>query len=270
MASVNISNYALPLTRLIRRAKPLSSDLWVFSYVAIVIIATQLTLAYRPLGGVYVDAAAIVLLVTMAMSREKARFLVISVTVLPVTNLLMLALPHQDAFAQAVIFYDTLLLLTLIYRYWFSDDQPVKNTSLALKNYLFLLPLMIIIGQVLGFVGYGLLRRHFAFTHQGSLVLISLAAVIFAFAEEMLFRGLIQAEATRIMNKLLAAILSAGLYAALFIDHASALPFLFGVIAGCVLSAAYYIKPNLVLTTTINASMKLVYIALLATFVLYK
>jgi len=270
MVKLTISRFVSSTLNFIRRNRRLGSDIWIFFYIAVVVVATQLILAYRPLGGVYVDGAAIVLLTIMALSREKARFLVISVTVLPVANLLILALPTQPAFTQSVIFYDTLLLLSLIYRYWFSIDQPVNRTSLKLKNYLLLLPLMIIIGQVLGFIGYGLLRHHFAFNHQGSLWLISLAAIIFAFTEEMLFRGLIQAEAMKIMSKVLAGILSAGLYAVLFIDHTSLLPFLFGLIAGSVISAVYYLKPNLVLTTTINASMKLIYIVLLATFVLHK
>lgn len=76
------------------------SGTWIFLFIVTLVVATQLTLAYKPIVGVYVDAAAITLLLGLAVIHEKARKLAISAAILPVTNLVLLTLPSTSTFAD--------------------------------------------------------------------------------------------------------------------------------------------------------------------------
>jgi membrane protease YdiL (CAAX protease family) len=135
-------------------------------------------------------------------------------------------------------------------------------------GYLFALPLMVVFGQLLGLVGFGLLRHQYDF-RDSTLPLVALGSVVFAIAEESLFRGLIQQRAMLLFNPKLATALSAALYAGLMFGHRGGLlsP-VFGALLGTSLAIVYYKKQNLLLTITINAATKLTYIGLVAIFVL--
>ena len=99
-----------------------------------------------------------------------------------------------------------------------------------------------------------------------SLPLIAFCAVVFGFCEEILFRGLIQYHARKTLGTVMAVILSTGLFALVNISRASILSFLFALIAGFSLAITYAIKQNIVLTTAMNVSYKLAFIALMASF----
>ena len=126
---------------------------------------------------------------------------------------------------------------------------------------------MIVIGEVVGVLGYALLCDHYAF--RGVPILQAVMAIVtFAVAEEMLFRGMIQRQAARVVHPIVAAVLAAALYTTIFIGHTSALNTSFALVAGTVLSVVYYFKPHVLLTTTANIVMKLSYFGLIATFIL--
>jgi len=258
------------VTKSIRKSavslKPYFKDFWIFGVIAAVIVATQVTLAVTTIGGIYINAAAFLILVGLALWKERARTLAISATILPVANMISLALPQTTEFAQTVVFYDSILVLALIYRFMFVLDQPLQETRLGKLGYLTALPLMAIIGQVLGVIGYLMLRHHYAFDHT-SLPLVAACVVVFALAEEIFFRGLIQQRGSTLFNPVLAAILSLILFVFSTIGHVSILSPIFALILGLVLVTTYFKKQNLILTFTINAVTKLAYIGLMAGFI---
>ncbi|HTB48992.1 MAG TPA: CPBP family intramembrane glutamic endopeptidase [Verrucomicrobiae bacterium] len=226
----------------------------------------QLTLLWRPTVGVYFNAGALAVLVGLAVWRESIRQLAISVAIIPVATMIALSIPQTTVFAQTVVFYDALLVLGLVYRFIFTLDHPLRETRMTLRGYALALPLMVVLGQLLGVIGYGMLRNHYAFGNT-SLPMVAATAVVFALAEETLFRGLIQQRASQAMHPMLAAILSAMLFTFTAINTTTILAPLFALLLGSVLAFTYYKKQNLVLTFTINALAKLSYVALMASFI---
>lgn len=250
-----------------KKAKPLRKNVWVALYVLAALAASQSVLLMKPLLGVYVTAVVLVALLALSLKSEPARKLAIASAVLPTTMLVAISLPQTDAFARSAVFYDSLLLFALLYGYTFTISEPRSALSLG-KKYIVFVPLMIVSGQALGALGFGMLRHTYPY-HGISLYLVASTAVVFAIAEELLFRGLIQQQAAKVMHPVVAAIVATLAYAIVFISHGSFLPALFALVSGAVLSGVYYFKPNLILTTTLNAVMKVTYIGLLATFVLH-
>jgi membrane protease YdiL (CAAX protease family) len=123
-------------------------------------------------------------------------------------------------------------------------------------------------GQLLGVFGYAMLRHQYLYGHT-SLSLVAATCVVFAIAEEVLLRGLIQQRASKVIHPAMAATLSALLSGCLAIGHRGSWmsPFV-SLIAGIVIAFTYYKKQNLLLTMTINISMKLTYVGLIAGFVI--
>lgn len=239
---------------------------WVAPCVLLAIAAPQVGLLWRPLLGVYATAASLVLLLALALQVEKLRKLALSAAIVPTAMLVLLTLPQQDAFARSAEFYDVILLLALVYGRMFAMGKSRSMLSLK-KKYLILLPLMVVIGQVLGAAGFGMLRGQYPY--QGTpLALVASTAVIFAIAEELLFRGLIQEYARKVVHPVTAAVITSLAYAVMFAVHGSIMPFGYAVLAGVVLCGIYYFKQNLLLTMTANIAMKLSFIGLMATFVL--
>lgn len=236
-----------------------------FAMVLLAVVVAQLCLRWKSTVGMYVNAASFATLVGMALWREAFRKVAISAAILPVVVMVNLCLPQSSNFDQAVVLYDTLLLLTLVYRFMFALDEPVQSTALTLRGYGLTLPLMVVLGQLLGLLGYGMLRTHYIYTLI-SYPLVAAAVAVFAIAEEMFFRGLLQQRASKVLHPAMAAVLSAVTYASFTLDRATWLAPLFGLIMGGVLSFIYLKKQNLLLTITVNAMSKLAFIGLLATF----
>jgi membrane protease YdiL (CAAX protease family) len=249
-----------------RFLKPVVRAGWPMALIILLVGAAQLTLLWRPVVGIYFNAAALAVLVGLALWSEKLRQLAISVAIIPVATMVILSLPQTSVFAETVVFYDALLILALIYRFMFTIEYPLAETRLGLKAYALAIPLMLVIGQALGVLGYFMLRTHYTFGNT-SLPLVGATVVVFALAEETLFHGLIQQRASRVMHPILAAILSTFLFVLMSIDSTTIIAPLFALILGAVLSFTYYKKQNLVLTMAINAMCKLAYVGLLATFV---
>lgn len=254
------------LKKIAQKSVPFGKSTWVMFTLILVIAVAQLTLLWRPIVGIYFNAAALAILVGLALWRENIRQLAIAVAIIPTATMIVLSLPQTTVFAQMVVFYDAILILGLIYRFMFTLDYPLKNTHLALKEYAFSLALMGVVGEALGVIGYVMLRHHYVFGHN-SLPLVAATVAVFAFAEETLFRGLIQQRASQAMNPIVAAILSTVLFTFVSINTQTAVAPLFSLLLGAVLAFTYYKKQNLVLTGTINVLAKLTYIGLMASFV---
>lgn len=248
------------------RIAPLTKNFWMFAYIILALIGAQSALLVSPIVGIYINAVAFAALVGLALWKSAARQLAISAAILPVATMVTLSLPQSSTFAQTIVFYDTILLLALVYRFMFTLDHPLPYTKLTTRGYAFALPCMLVIGQILGVIGYALLRHHYTFDNI-SLPLVAATSVVFAFTEETFFRGLIQQRAALVIHPAMAAVLSAILYASATIGHTSILVPLFALLSGAVLSITYYKKQNLILTVAINAMMKLTYVGLLAAFI---
>jgi len=249
-------------------SKSYLKNFWIFVFIAIVIVGDQITLSTRSLAGVYANALALVLLIGLALWKKQARMLAISASILPAANMVNLALPQNTVLAQTVVFYSSLLILALVYRFMFALDQPIEKSKLGKRGYLTILPLMILVGQLLGVIGYFMLRHHYSFSIT-PLPLLAACSIIFAFTEETFFRGLIQQQGSMVLNPALAALLSLIVFTSATIGHVTILSPLFALIAGLVLVTTYFKKQNLILTITINAVAKLVYIGLVAGVIIF-
>lgn len=238
--------------------------LWVFIAIAV----PQLTLLWRPIVGAYVTVLSLAALLGLGLRVASARRLAIAAAILPVTMLVALSLPQPDAFTQAGVFYSTILLLVIMCNFSFNFHEPV-DFSVLRKRHWMLLPLMVVLGEALGALGYGVLYHTSYVFHGLPTALVAVGALIFAVAEEFLFRGLVQEQAAKVVHPITAAVLATLAYTVIYVPHGSVLPVVFAVLSGAVLSGVYYFKQNLVLTTTLNAVMKLSYLGLLATFVLH-
>jgi membrane protease YdiL (CAAX protease family) len=242
---------------------------WVIAWIGLALLVIQLSLLVKSDLGVYVNALSLASLVALALKQAKYRQLALAAAVLPAATMVTLSLPQSSHFGQAVIFNDALFILAIIYRFGFDYRLPIAVTRLKAINYAIFLPVMLVIGEALGLIGFGLLRHHTGF---GSLSLpgAAIALTLFALAEETYFRGLIQQRASLVFNPKLAAALTAILYAVFSASQGGGyLSLLYGLLAGVVLSTTYSKKPNLVLTFTINAASKLLFVGLLASFVIH-
>lgn len=257
------------IAKAMQRVQPvgLSRQAIVVAWLFVAMMVPELVLRVRPVVGIYVAAISFAGLLAVALRWGEMRKLAIAAAVWPLTLLLTAALPQPDIFRQTGVLYDTLLVLAAGYEYIFALDEPSTAYSLG-KYYGLTIPLMIVVGEALGVLGFGLLRHQYAFRGM-SLPLVATAAVLYAIAEEFYFRGLIQRQAAKYVQPIIAAAAAAVLYAAANIGQSNALPVVFALISGATLSAVYYFKPNIVLTSTLNATMKLTYLGLLVTFVLH-
>jgi membrane protease YdiL (CAAX protease family) len=250
-----------------RRVRPLFLRFWLFAIIVILLLATQLSLFEKPIVGVYINAVSFAVLIGLGLWQARVRQLSISVAIVTVATMITLSLPQTSIFAQSVVFYSALLIMGLVYRFMFTLDEPVETTKLRLRGYTLAIPLMLVIGEALGSAGYGLLRHQYTFGHT-ALPLVAAASVVFAISEEVVFRGLIQQQAMKVLHPIVAAVLATILYTSFTFGHAgSYLAPLFGLLNGIVLAVTYHKKQNLLLTITINAASKLVYIGLIAGFI---
>lgn len=232
------------------------------------ITLAQVTLFWRPIVGIYFNALALAVLVGIALWRESVRQLAISLAIIPVSLMVVLSLPHINMLTQLTVFYISILVLAMIYRFLFTLDHPIEHSKLNIFGYFRTIPVMLVGGEILGLIGYLMLRNHYIFGNT-SLGLLAVTVVVFALAEETLFRGLIQNRASQVMHPVIAALLTAFLFALISIGHETYLAPLFSLILGLALAFIYYRKQNIILTFTLNAISKLAYIGLITVFILH-
>ncbi len=196
----------------------LAKDSWIFVWIAVSVIASQVVLLANASVGVYITALALISLVGLGLWSDKARHVAISAAIIPAATMISLTVPQNSVFSQTVVFYDSLLILGLVYRFIFTLDFPLERTKLNFKGYAMAIPFVMILGEVLGVIGYLLLKHHYTFDHS-DMPLIAAAVVVFAIAEETVFRGLIQQRASLVMNPKLAIFLPVVLYTAMSVGH---------------------------------------------------
>jgi membrane protease YdiL (CAAX protease family) len=231
-------------------------------------VASQVTLTWEPSVGVYLNTLTLAYMMALALRVEGLRGFGIGVSILPLANMVTISFFPSRSFNATVIFYMTMLLLALLYRYLLTLDYPTSRTRLGKLGYGIGIPIALVSGQIIGAVGYLFLHDHYLYTGI-SLPTIALYAVTFAVAEEMVLRGLIQQRGIQFFGARLAALLSMIVGVALMVSHTTVLAVPVAILLQIACAATYYRKQNLLLTITLNATAKLVYIGLVATFVLH-
>jgi membrane protease YdiL (CAAX protease family) len=250
-----------------RRALSFMKSSWIVFVIFVSILAPQLALIWQPVLGAYVNALSVAALLTIALWKAKFRNVSLASVTLPLASMVSMTVPtgSQELYRVSVQ-YGVMLLLAGVYTYMFREKQT-KKQKLALRKLPHQLPLMIIIGEVLGVAGFAILRHHYAYRSMTFPFVVG-AVILFAITEELLFRGLLQRHAARIFHPLVAACVAIIAYSAMTIGTGSILPTFFGVASSGTLCALYYWKPSLVLTIVTNVVMKLSYIGLVAAFIL--
>jgi membrane protease YdiL (CAAX protease family) len=243
-----------------------TSNSWIYLLMIASVAAAQITLIWSPRVGVFINALALVIAIAIAIAKDDLHKTAVSLGILPIVNMVVISFMPSQRFTNSIVFYDVLLLLALVYRFIFTTSEPVKKSSLGLNGYAIGLPIMIVVGEILSVIGFVFLRHHYQYRGI-SLPLVALAAVVFAFAEEMFLRGLIQQQGSKVFNPLMAAFGTTLLYVVLGLYHGTMLSIPVAVVIGATLSYTYYKKQNLVLTTTMNAVAKLGYLGLVAGFI---
>ena len=240
---------------------------WMFLLMIAALVAAQVTLIWASRVGIYINALALVIVSSVAIARKDLRKVAISMGVLPVANMVVLSIMPATQFGNTVVFYGTVLALALVYSFMFILDESKERTSLGTRGYATFVPIMVFVGQLLGLVGYLFLRHHYPYVGV-SLPLLALVAIVLGFAEEMLLRGLIQQRGENVFHPVIAAVGTTILYTILGLYHQTMLTIPVSLLTGAVLAYVYYKKQNLLLTTTINVASKLVYVGLVAAFIL--
>jgi membrane protease YdiL (CAAX protease family) len=267
-----MDNALFPTIATVPTAEAGHTGLWHHSLVSYIlifgaVIAGQVSLFYKPNLGAYLTAAALALLMGIATLSDVNRKLALSAAIIPLLSMINLSIVQQSAFEQTAILYSSMLVLALAYRFILAPGTTPVNSHLSLRGYLGSLSLMAIVGALLGLLGYKLLINSYIFggTRFWQVIIV---AIVGACAEEALFRGLIQRQATQLMRPVYAAALTSLLYLTLSSSHFTGWSLLVGAVSSATLSTIYVIKPNLILTTTLNLASKLIYIGLVASFVL--
>jgi membrane protease YdiL (CAAX protease family) len=249
-------------------SRPLTRNLWLIVWLAIVIAAAQISLFARPAVGVYVNAAALICLLGLALWQARARQLIISVAIIPIAMMVGLSLPNLPAFQRTMVVTIVVLLLGLTYQYLFTLDYPLQGTkqNLTKFGYALSIPIMVVVGQLIGLIAFAAMHGHYEYRGT-SVLLVGLSLVVMAIAEEIVFRGLIEQRALLFFHPLMALVLTAFLYTLATLGHGGGIfaPML-GALIGVATSYVYFRNQNILLTITLNASAKLTFVGLVVIF----
>lgn len=246
----------------------INTNLSGFLVFATAIVLSQALLALFPKPGLYIVALAFVVLMGLGLIFVQARPLAISCSIIFVANIVAIGVNPHHVLSATALYVGTILLLAVIYRYIFDPHIFSKAHHFSFEQYRALLPQMIIMGQIIGVLGYLTLKHHYAYGHINGW-LIGGVVLAFAMAEEYLLRGLIQKQALHIFHPVIAALLSVLTGVCLYFNHYFwiALPAVLLLQISC--ATVYNYKQNLFLTITLNAAAKLSYVGLITAFVLH-
>jgi membrane protease YdiL (CAAX protease family) len=236
-----------------------------FVSLAGALLGSQMAFLLSAVAGVCATVMALAVCMIIALRSEAARFVALSVGIAPAATLVMLGLPSTDPFAQSLLLYSILLALTLVYRSLFIRAQRPAWVTAAAPRYVGFLPAAVVLGQLLGILSFWLLGDRYPYADT-SVGIVWACAVLFALAEELFFRGLIQRQASLVLHPIMAAALSAIVFASFGIAYRSWAAAGVALITGTVLSGLYYMRQSIVITVVANTIAKFAYIALLANF----
>lgn len=240
------------------------ADVLALGIITSTVVFSQALFLLRPVAGAYAAALAFMLLVLFAGIVERYRSLATGAALLPLATIVSFSLPQETALAQTVVFYGALLGLGAMYLYLLRGEGTLLRPKHGWRTYAYGVPAVIILGELIGGLAY-LLQDAYPFDGSKTL-LVGGAVIVFAIAEEVVFRGLIQRQAGRLFHPAVAAVLAAVLYAGASIGFGSWPAFWTALAAGGVLAAVYAVTRSILLTTILNMTAKLVFLGLLATY----
>lgn len=260
-----VSNIGVALRR--TKRIHIAPDVRLVSGICLMIIISAFTLHNAPVIGMYVNALVAIILVSLSLLYAPAKKIGIISAVMLVSLMVPMSLQHTSQFAKTSYLYGVLLLLSLVYRFLFAQDQtpPSKSeqNSRTWKNYITNVPQGIVLGQLLGGLAFLLLPHIRPFSSVSTGLLLA-AAVAFAVVEVVFFQSLLQANASETISPALAIGLTTVVYVSLS-STVSIGAFVVNVIAGCSFAVAYYLKRDILSIMLANSIMKVVYIALIMT-----
>lgn len=234
-----------------------------FLLIALTGSLPQLLLWQWPFGAAYAIALSVLTLFVLAYRVPSVRKTAVSVAIIPAALMVGLAMYRTESFEQSLALYDALLALAMAYRliFGFAYRAPAEKRW-SWRQYGQWLPFFVVGGMGLALIGYYVLRG----TQPLTGVPLTVAApglALFAITEELLFRGIIQRSAMRELPANWAVLIPVLCYTTLTLPQGSVAVTLFAFLASTVLSVSYRFVPNLLCTTAMNLSMKLLFLALI-------
>lgn len=224
------------------------------------LLVSQLLWYVAPQVGVYANQFAVAGLLIIGLHTERYRRLALSVAILPAVNACVVLFGHQAQPLQTIIIYVVLLALTLVYRYVFMSDKSLSSDRLHKKEYVYAVSLMIVVGQVLGIAAFGVLGHSDVRLMTLPIALAILFVGMAAITEELFFRGLVQQFALKIIHAVPAIALTTIIYALFCVSSPAWWGIGYALICSTVLSIVYSFRQNLILTTVLNVTAKLVFV----------
>jgi membrane protease YdiL (CAAX protease family) len=239
-----------------------------FQAISIFSIVPPLVTAWNPIIGIYVEYVAFAVLLGIALYSERARKLAVSAAILPMSMMLAFCVPHVTYLTDTTVLYGAMLAFAIIYQRILANPKPVVAPISAPDVRLADFSQMLLIGLIFGGEGYFVLRHYYLY--QGTpLLLVAVVAAMSAAAEVILFQGLIQEQASRIMKSSQAAVLTTILFAAANIGRSTWLTAAFALTIGGTMAMTYYSRRNLGLVLVTNIAMKVSYVCLVTAYVIH-
>ena len=197
----------------------------------------------------------IISLVFTDQSRN-AKQLLQAIMILPVMRFVEACMPIKELspFLRVPIVYLTFFIPVLIVFYY--SDLDSFQIGIRRKG-LYLFPVAIVLGAILGFIEYNILASEILaneLTFETIFIGIVNIGIITGFIEEFMFRGLIQNFSKNIFKK--SYILYTNfIFAAMHLGWGSYAEIIFVFLAGILFSLIYLKTKNLIIVTSIHASI---------------
>jgi|GEM_PF-2756133 len=218
------------------------------------VLAAQLLLTIWPAVGVYVNTITFVILLAFAVRRPALRSFTLLLAVIPVVAWISLIIATDIPRLFAT--YGILLALGITFKRQVSFRRDILPhvPHISPRHYLIALG----VGVILGGLSLAIPHTHPITTLP--LVVALPACVVFAFAEELYVRGLIQQQVSQYVSANFAILLAAAAGLCLSAGQGSVWLILLALISHGILSVLYRFIPRLALTTLANSTMKILWV----------
>ncbi len=219
--------------------------------------ALQLVMGYIPLLGIIVASIFTLALIIASLQIPRLRNIAALCAVLPVMTVLNVISLMVPSVPPSLLIYGVLHYVSLYF--WINLERPVKP-SIPWKYYITSAPVMLIIGALMGFGATILLPVPDDIANLGPLIYVCIP--VFAIAEELFFRRLLQHEVSKVAGQAIAIIFTVWI-ATSFTLTDNLMGILLIVATQIVFSVIYSREQSIGPTLVANMAMKATYIVLL-------
>lgn len=246
---------------------PFREDLSGYVLILASVCLAQLGLFFQPQLGAYLTAGTLALLMLLAAKYDRVRNVVLVSAIIPLLGMINLTFIQQSAFEQTVVLYGAMLILSIAYRIILRKRTVGAKVHVAWSDYGKYLVGAVFLGTLLGILSYKFLATSYVF---GGVSILEVAglAIFGAVSEESFFRGLLQRQASIAMPKMIAVWYTCLLYITLSLSHFTPWAVAAGLVSTLTLSFFYRKLPSVWLTTALNCVSKLVYLGLMAKYII--